>query len=144
LLIHHLPMVVSAMYAEQGFAFAAPKPKPEPVMYFSGHFLHRHIAKIDDRIRQAITFGVRQHLAFGGTFDSLPPTLQAVLGAIQNYQDPVVQETLGVVAGQPPRSGRGPATRPACSLRQLAARQVIEQQQQTAARPLRAVSGLPA
>ncbi|HWP91793.1 MAG TPA: DUF4365 domain-containing protein [Thermodesulfobacteriota bacterium] len=57
LLVEHMPITISAMYAREGFIYAAPKPKEEHTKYYAGHFLSRYIHKIGERTRQAVTFG---------------------------------------------------------------------------------------
>ena len=42
LILHHLPMVISAQYAEKGFVYPAPKPKDEHTKFVSLHFLDRY------------------------------------------------------------------------------------------------------
>jgi hypothetical protein len=97
LLLHHLPMIVSAMYAEKGFIYPAPKPTEQYTKYFSGHFLPRHIHLIEERARHAATFGIMQWIDSGNEVDKLPRILVSGLEAIQDDPHYEVHEALGVL-----------------------------------------------
>jgi hypothetical protein len=98
LLVDHVPMVVSAMYAEKGFLLPAPKPQEEQVQYFACHFLPRYIPQIERRIRDGAVFGIRQWLDAGNDVTNGPALLLPVLEMLKHESRPEVQETLGVVS----------------------------------------------
>jgi Domain of unknown function (DUF4365) len=98
LLVDHIPMVVSAMYAAQGFVFPAPKPHNEPVKFFSGHFLSRCVPLIAERIKHAAAFGVIYFLAEGKSVDALPGALVAALESLKDEETYEVHEALGMLS----------------------------------------------
>lgn len=97
LLIDHMPMVVSAMYAEKGFIYPAPKPHAEDVSYFAGHFLSRYIPKIELATRRAVTFGIMQYINAGRRVEDLPKFLLSALETLKDDLHFDVQEALGLV-----------------------------------------------
>jgi hypothetical protein len=98
LLVDHLPMAVSAMYSEKGFIMPAPKPQQENVQYFACHFLPRYIPQIEQRIRFAAVFAIRQWLDAGNDIDSGPMLLLSVLEKLKGESRHEIEETLGVVS----------------------------------------------
>lgn len=98
LLLDHIPMIVSAMYAEKGFIYPAPKPREEYVRYFAAHFLSRYMPQIELRLRHAVTFGVMQYINAGHRLDNLPKTLVAALETLKDDLHYEVHETLGMVS----------------------------------------------
>jgi hypothetical protein len=97
ILLDHLPMVVSAMYAEKGFVYPAPKPQDEYTQHFSGHILARRIPRIEQRLQHAAIFGMRWWLDEGNDINTAPRGLLAVLQALEDNASPECQETLGRV-----------------------------------------------
>jgi len=97
LLVDHIPMVVSAMYAENGFLFPAPKPQQEYVKYFATNFLSRYMPQIELRLRNAMTFGILQYIGAGYSLDNVPKLLLSALETLHDDLHYEVHETLGVV-----------------------------------------------
>jgi len=98
LLLYHIPMIVSAMYAEKGLLYPAPKPQAQYEKYFAGHFLSRYIPQIEQRTRHAVTFGIIQYIRAGYSVDSLPRILLSALETLERDLHYEVQEALGVVS----------------------------------------------
>jgi len=97
LLLDHIPMIVSAMYAEKGFIYPAPKPHKENVSYFAGHLLSRYLPKLELAMRRAVTFGIMQYLDAGHCVDDLPKLLLSALETLKDDLNFEVQEALGRV-----------------------------------------------
>jgi len=100
MLIDHLPMAVSAIYAEKGFVCEAPKPKEEYTKYFAGHFLSRNIDLIGKRMRHAVTFGIMQYISNGNDVNGIPKIFLAALEAMHDDDHYEVHESLGMVYHQ--------------------------------------------
>lgn len=98
LLLHHLPMVVSAMYAEKGYLHPAPKPTQHPIQYFAAHFLHKYIPQINKRIEDVTVYSTKQYLLAGGDPNDLPDAMLAVLGTLEDSNDYAHQATLAYFA----------------------------------------------
>jgi len=98
LLGHHIPKVVSAMYAEKGFLYPAPTLQEQYVQRFAVHLLPRCIPKIEHRTRDAVAFSVIQYIDAGHNVDEFPKMLLSALEAIGDESRYQVQEALGVVA----------------------------------------------
>ncbi len=91
-------MAVSAIYAEKGFLYPAPKPKEEYTKFFAGHYLSRYMSIIELRARHSVTFGIIQYLDAGNDFNNLPKILIAGLEAIENSPHYEITEALGVLS----------------------------------------------
>ncbi|MHB1426658.1 MAG: DUF4365 domain-containing protein [Gemmataceae bacterium] len=96
-MVDHLPMAVSAMYAEKGFILPAPKPQEERTKSFACHFLTRYIPQIELRIKHAAVFAIRQWLDAGNDLASGPMLLLSVLENLEGESRHEIEETLGVV-----------------------------------------------
>jgi hypothetical protein len=97
LLVEHMPITISAMYAREGFIYAAPKPKEEHTKYYAGHFISRYIPKIEERTRQAVTFGIMQYLDDKGDINKLPKRLVSALRELKRDEHYEVHEALGLL-----------------------------------------------
>jgi Domain of unknown function (DUF4365) len=98
LLYDHLPMAVSALYAAKGLVYHAPKPTEEDVLYYSHHFLHKHIFQIDANIRNAVVFGIRQYLWAKYHFSMIPKAMMAVLEKMKDEPNWDAQECFALLA----------------------------------------------
>jgi hypothetical protein len=90
LLLHHLPMVVSAQYAEKGFVYPAPKPKDEYTQFVSLHYVDRYAARISERLRAGAAMGVLRGLDSGKTLREIP---KGLIGALMAFDDDLHFET---------------------------------------------------
>jgi hypothetical protein len=97
LLLDHIPMIVSAMYAEKGFIFPAPKPQDEYVKYFAAHFLSRYMPQIELRMKHAVTFGIIQYISAGNSLNSIPKIFISALETLGEDPHYEVHEILRVV-----------------------------------------------
>lgn len=97
LLLHHLPMTISAMYSKKGFLYAAPKPTEEYLKYYSGHILDKCIPQIELNIKNAATFAVTQFIDSGKDYRQLPKSLITVLEAMEDENHFHVFEAKGVL-----------------------------------------------
>jgi len=97
LLLHHLPMTVSAIFAEKGFLYPAPKPTEEYTKFFSSRYISRYIDKIGMRIHHSVSFGVMQYIDAGNDINKLPKIIVAGLKAISDDPHYEVSEALGVL-----------------------------------------------
>ena len=98
LLLDHIPMIVSAMYAEKGFIFPAPKPKDEYVKYFAAHFLSKYMPQIELRMRHTVTFGIMQYINAGNALNTVPKIFLSSLETLEDDPHYEVHEGMGVVS----------------------------------------------
>jgi hypothetical protein len=90
MILHHLPMVVSAQFAEKGFIFPAPKPKPEPTKVVSRHFLDRYSERISEGLRRGAAWGIMCALGAGTAISEIP---KGLVGALTAFEDDLHYET---------------------------------------------------